>query len=288
MNMNKPLLLLITILLSANLFSQVKKQKEFDTPYGDNKEVGKYVELNGANIYYEEYGEGEPLLIIHANSGNIESMANQIDYFKSKYRVIAADNRGHGKSELNTDSLTYEQIESDWHELVKHLELDSVNILGWSDGGILGLKIAISGKTKVKKLVTMGANLRPDTTAVRAWAVREINKMRQMINMAIQMGDTSVNWELQKQLMGLLLEQPNIPVNDLKKIEAKTLIMAGDEDIIKNSHTVEIYENIPNAHLCIMPGETHYTPYNSPDMFNMLVDDFLTSPFMRPDSNWAK
>ncbi|HBK71410.1 MAG TPA: hypothetical protein DDZ39_07130 [Flavobacteriaceae bacterium] len=68
----------------------------FDTPYGDNKTVGKYVEINGTKIYYEEYGKGEPLLLIHGNGGDIKSMGNQIDYFKSKYRVIITDNRGKG------------------------------------------------------------------------------------------------------------------------------------------------------------------------------------------------
>lgn len=286
---NKLVVLIITVILSGNLYSQESHEpKEFDTPYGSNEAVGKFVELNGAKIYYEEYGEGEPLLLIHANSGNIESMGNQIDYFKSKYRVIAADNRGHGKSELKTDSLTYNLIESDWNKLVNHLDLDSVNIVGWSDGGILGIKLAITGKTKIKKLVTMGANLRPDTTAVRAWAVAELSKMNQMVNLALQMGDTSVNWGLQKQLMGLMLNQPNIPTSELSKIESKALIMAGDEDIIRNQHTVEIYENIPNAQLCIMPGETHYTPFNNPDLFNSIVDKFLELPFKRPDSNWTK
>ena len=68
-------------------------------------------------------------------------MENQIEYFKNKYRVIAADNRGHGKSELKTDSLTYVQIAKDWDAIVSYLKLDSINIVGWSDGGIIGLKM---------------------------------------------------------------------------------------------------------------------------------------------------
>ena len=107
----KLLMLMLTTSISGIAYGQV--DIKFDTPYGDNQAIGKYAEINGAKIYYEEYGEGEPLLLIHGNGGSIKSMENQIDYFKTKYRVIIADNRGQGKSELKTDSLTYTQITKD-------------------------------------------------------------------------------------------------------------------------------------------------------------------------------
>jgi pimeloyl-ACP methyl ester carboxylesterase len=77
-------------------------------PLGENQAVGKYIEINEAKIYYEEYGKGDPLLLIHGNQGNIKTMGNQIDGFKSKYRVIIVDSRGHGKSELKSKALSYE------------------------------------------------------------------------------------------------------------------------------------------------------------------------------------
>jgi pimeloyl-ACP methyl ester carboxylesterase len=283
---------LLTILLTFSIYgianAQVKMNFDFDTPYGDNESIGKYAEINGAKIYYEEYGEGEPLLLIHGNSGNIKSMGNQIDYFKTKYRVIIADNRGQGKSELKTDSLTYTQITKDWDRLVNHLELDSISIIGWSDGGIVGLKMGISGESKIKKIVAMGANLRPDSTAVNPWAVNDVAQSKKMISLKIQEQDTTENWNLQKQLVGLLADQPNIPIEDLSKIKAKVLIIAGDEDIIRNKHGVEMYEIIPKAQLCIMPGETHFTPASNPKLFNEIVNKFLLEPFKRPDSNWTK
>ena len=261
---------------------------EFETPYGNNESVGKYAEINGAKIYYEEYGAGEPLLLIHGNGGDIKSMGNQIDYFKSKYRVIIADNRGHGKSELKTDSLTYTQITKDWDGLVNHLKLDSINIIGWSDGGIIGLKMGISGKSKIKKIVAMGANLRPDSTAVNSWAPNSVKKRELKAKEMLEKGDTTKDWRLILQRFGLLLYQPNINHNDLKRIKSSVLIIAGDKDIIKNEHTVEIFENIPNAHLCIMPGETHFTPASNPVLFNEIANKFISEPFKRPDSNWTK
>lgn len=289
--MKKPIKLLLLLLIysiGATGSAQVQMNYKFDTPYGKNTAVGKFTEINGAKIYYEEYGKGEPLLLIHGNGGSIESMGNQIDYFKSKYRVIVADNRGQGKSELKTDSLTYVQITNDIEELVNRLKLDSISIIGWSDGGIVGLQMGISGKSKIKKIVAMGANLRPDATAVNSWATNDVQNMRKMIVSKIKAKDTSENWNLQKQLAGLLVDQPNIATKDLSKIKAKVLIIAGDKDIIKNEHSVEIFENIPKAQLCIMPGETHFAPASSPEVFNALANKFLSEPFKRPDSDWTK
>ncbi|WKL46820.1 alpha/beta hydrolase [Flavobacterium pectinovorum] len=289
--MKKPIKLLLLLLIysiGAIGSAQVQMNYKFDTPYGKNTTVGKFAEINGAKIYYEEYGKGEPLLLIHGNGGSIESMGNQIDYFKSKYRVIVADNRGQGKSELKTDSLTYVQITNDIEELVNRLKLDSISIIGWSDGGIVGLQMGISGKSKIKKIVAMGANLRPDATAVNSWATNDVQNMRKMIVSKIKAKDTSENWNLQKQLAGLLVDQPNIGTKDLSKIKAKVLIIAGDKDIIKNEHSVEIFENIPKAQLCIMPGETHFAPASSPEVFNALANKFLSEPFKRPDSDWTK
>jgi pimeloyl-ACP methyl ester carboxylesterase len=289
--MKKPIKLLLLLLIysiGAIGSAQVQMNYKFDTPYGKNTAVGKFTEINGAKIYYEEYGKGEPLLLIHGNGGSIESMGNQIDYFKSKYRVIVADNRGQGKSELKTDSLTYVQITKDIEELVNRLKLDSISIIGWSDGGIVGLQMGISGKSKIKKIVAMGANLRPDATAVNSWATNDVQNMRKMIVSKIKAKDTSENWNLQKQLAGLLVDQPNIATKDLSKIKAKVLIIAGDKDIIKNEHSVEIFENIPKAQLCIMPGETHFAPASSPEVFNALANKFLSEPFKRPDSDWTK
>ncbi len=260
----------------------------FDTPYGNNEAVGKYLEINGAKIYYEEYGQGEPLLLIHGNRGSIRDMGNQIDHFKSKYRVIIADSRGHGKSELKIDSLTYVQIAKDWNILTKRLKLDSINIIGWSDGGIIGLLMGISKQAKIKKIVAMGANLRPDENAVYSWAQEDTKGYENEVDLMIQKRDSSNNWRLIKQQIGLLLYQPKITHKDLFKIIAPVLIIAGDKDVIKEEHTIEIYQNIPNAQLCIMPGETHFTPASNPKMFNLIVERFLSEPFTRPDSNWTK
>ena len=261
-------------------FSCLNAQNKIQTSYGNNDSIGKYVKLNGAQIYFEEYGKGDPLLLIHGCGGNIKSMQNQIHYFKNKYRVIVADSRGQGKSELKTDSLTYDQITKDWEGLVNYLKLDSINILGWSDGGIIGLKMGIGKNIKINKIIAMGANLRPDTTAVKSWAPENVKKHQSKAREMRAKGDTSRDWNLELQLHGLLLNQPNISHSDLKKITASVLIMVGDRDIIKNEHAVEIFNNLPKGQLCIMPGLNHGAPLNNPKIFNEIANRFLTEKFV--------
>jgi pimeloyl-ACP methyl ester carboxylesterase len=277
-------ILLVAFSLCDIANAQVKAIFNFDTPYGQNQAVGKHVEINGAKIYYEEYGKGEPLLLIHGNQGNIKTMGNQIDAFKSKYRVIIADSRGHGKSELKTDALSYEEITADWEGLVNHLKLDSISIIGWSDGGIIALKMGINHKTKIKKIVAMGANLRPDATAMPYSVVLKTWKERMNIESKITEKDTTRNWKLRKQYYGLMMDQTPIPLSDVSKIKAKVLIIAGDEDSVKGEHSLEIYKSIPNAQLCIMPGATHFAPASNIELFNGITDRFLSNPFKRPNS----
>ena len=275
----------LILLCTLFIFGASNAQEKLKTLYGNNEAVGKQIELNGAKIYYEEYGKGEPLLLIHGNGESIKSMVNQIEYFKTKFRVIIADNRGHGKSELKTDSLTYKQIANDLDGLADHLQLDSLSIIGWRDGAILALLMGINNKVKIKRIAAMAGNLRPDSTAVNSWAPNQVRKNELEIKKFIAKGDTSRDWNLILQRFGLLLNQPNISHEGLKKIKEAVLIIAGDRDIIKNEHSVEMFNNIPKSQLCIIPGATHSAPQMIPEIFNEIVNRFLTKPFTMPNSS---
>lgn len=282
-NIIKPSILIIALFLSGTILSQNK----FETPYGNNEAVGKAVDINGVKLYYEEYGQGEPLLLIHGNGGDISGFGNQIEYFKTKYRVIAVDSRGHGKSELRTDSLTYRQIASDLEGLVNSLKLDSIRIVGTSDGAIVGLMMGINNKVRINRIVAWAGNLRPDTTAVHGWAPNSVRERWKGVKKVVDGGNTRPYWIRRYQRYGLMLFQPNISHAELGKITAPVLVIAGDRDVIKNKHSVEIFNNIQNSQLCILPGATHFAPYRQPERFNEIVEKFISEPFEMPDSNNA-
>jgi pimeloyl-ACP methyl ester carboxylesterase len=257
---------------------------KFPIPYGSNKDVGKYVQVNGIKMYYETYGEGKPLLLIHGNGGSIVTMGYQIQFFSKYYKCIIADGRAHGKSGVGEGRLTYEQMADDWSALLDSLKIDSAYVLGWSDGGILSLLLAIHHPGKVSKLAAMGANLWPDSSAVYSWVFPSLQRMNKVTDSMLAKNPNNIYWQVNKKHLDLLENQPHITLKELHTISCPSLIMGGDKDIIREEHTTLIYQNIPKAHLCIFPGQTHMIPIMDPDLFNATVYRFLKNPFTRPDT----
>jgi len=280
--MKNKLLLAFICICTLPCFAQ--EQKTFTTPYGNNPAAGKYANINGIQMYYETYGEGMPMVLVHGNGGSIASMANQIEYFKSKYKIIVADSRAQGKSGDTKARLTYEQITDDWALLLDKLHIDSAYFIGWSDGGIESLLMAIRHPNKVKMMAIMGANLQPDSSAVYGWAVQWVKRVDSITDVMIAKKDTAYNYAQAKKLFDLLGKQPHIPLADVQKIAAPTLVLAGDKDVITLPHTIQIYQNLQKAWLGIFPGGTHMIPETDPDLFNATVERFFSKPYYRPDT----
>jgi pimeloyl-ACP methyl ester carboxylesterase len=248
-------------------------------PYGDNAEAGHYVVLNGVRLYYEVYGTGEPLVLLHGNGGNIAYMAPQIEYFCGRYKVIAVDCRGRGKSQLGDEPLTFMQMTRDIASLLDSLHLDSAYYIGRSDGGILGLMMGIYYPAKTKKIAAFGANLWPDTTALFPNVFEEIHTNRVRAEEMLARKDATQNWRLVKELNALDEFQPHISADDLRTIRCPVLVMSSDRDMIREEHTLAIYKAIPHANLSIFPGESHWVTKENPELFNSTVARFFSEPF---------
>ena len=246
-------------------------------PYGDNAAVGNYTVLNGARLYYEVYGQGDPLIILHGNGGNIAAMEHQIEYFAANYKVIVMDCRGRGKSDLGSKTLTYELMTEDVVAIMGHLHVSSAHVVGRSDGGIIALLMGINFPDRAQKIAAFGANISPDASALYPSVVdeQELRHAEQMIRAK----DTTQNWVLIRELKNLLANQPHIPTDDLKKIKSPVLVMSSDRDVIREEHTLLIYRSIPKANLCIFPNETHWITRENPALFNATVAKFLTDDF---------
>jgi len=277
------IIILLVSISSSTTRAQVADFK-FDVPYGSNKEVGKYVQVNGIKMYYESYGQGQPLVLIHGNGGSIGSMGYQIQYFSKYFRCIIADSRAHGKSGVGEGRLTYEQMAEDWSTLLDSLKIDSAYVLGWSDGGILGLLLAIHHPKKVSKLAAMGANLWPDSSAVYSWVFPMLDNMNKKIDSMLLKYPKSSMLQTEKKHIDLMQNQPHITLSELHTITCPSLILAGDKDVIREEHTNLIFQNISKSQLCIFPGQTHWIPVVDPELFNQTVYRFLKNPFTRPDT----
>lgn len=267
----KSILFLVAFLLSAP-FSFCQQKND----YGNNISAGKYHNVRGIKIYCEIYGKGKPLLMIHGNGGSIQAFENNIPYFASKYKVIVADSRAQGKTIDNNDSLSFEMMADDEAALLDSLHIDSAYVIGWSDGGINALLLAMRHPEKVIKIVATGANLWPDSTALipSLWK-DEKSQFDATDTKYFTTAKQKNDWKI------FMLDwvQPNITLQQLHTIKCPSLIICGDHDLIRIEHTTLIYQNIPNAYLWVVPNSSHATLIDQKDEFEKKVDDFFSMPF---------
>jgi pimeloyl-ACP methyl ester carboxylesterase len=248
-------------------------------PYGANKEAGATFVHDGVTLYYESYGQGEPLLLVHGNGGSIGMMSAQIEHFKPHYKVIAMDSRDQGRSSDSAGAITYEKMTDDLAALIDHLKTGPVDVVGWSDGGIEALLLGVRHPDKVKKIVSMAANLNSGSDAFDP----EIDALiKSMMELPDDVKNTPAG-KRQLKVVGMMLKEPNILPALLGKITAPTLVLAGDHDLIRLEHILTIYRSLPNAQLAIFPNSTHMIPYDDPQMFNSTVERFLSTPFNKKD-----
>lgn len=275
----KPTMKINLLALTLILLSQVcLAQSPWDTTkLGRNEKVGHYAKIRGFKMYYEIYGTGEPLLFIHGNGGSINNFLYQVPFFSKKFKVILADSRAHGKSLDNSDSLSYEMMADDLSALLDYLKIDSCHVVGWSDGGINGLLLAMRHPKKVKKLAVTGANLWPDTTAIDSWVYKTVMRMYDSLSKL----PTTPKLKNERKIFRLLPYEPHIKTDDLKKISCPSLIIGGDHDVILPRHTMLIAESIPNSYLWILPNSGHSTPIVYKDDFNRAIMDFFTKPYRK-------
>ena len=248
--------------------------------YGSNAAAGRTFTHDGVNLYYEIYGSGEPLLLVHGNGSSIGSLTAQIDHFRKRYKVVAMDSRDQGKSGDSADEITYEKMTDDLAALVDHLQLGPVNVLGWSDGGIEALLLGIRHPAKVRKIAAMAANLNPSDRALCPETIALIKSMIDSTPAAVR---ETPQGRRELKVTRMILAQPNIDAKALEAIAAPTLVLASDHDLIRDEHTLEIYHHVPNSQLCIFPSATHFVPFDDPALFNATVDRFFREPFVKKD-----
>jgi pimeloyl-ACP methyl ester carboxylesterase len=244
--------------------------------YGNNHTAGKYYNIRGIKMYVEVYGSGRPLLMIHGNGGSIKSFKNNIPFFSKKYKVIVADSRSQGNTIDEKDSLSFEMMADDEATLLDSMHINAAYVIGWSDGGINALLLAMRHPEKVIKLASTGANLWPDSTAIVPYAWKEeYDNYNSSKEKHLTTSAEKNAWKL------FLLDwfQPNIPLSALRGIKCPSLIIGGDHDVITIEHTTLIYQNIPLAYLWIVPNSGHGTLVEHKDEFNNKVDQFFSTSF---------
>lgn len=195
--------------------------------------------VNNVKLYYEVYGEGQPIILLHGNQETHEIFDKLINKLKSNYKVYAIDSRCHGKSE-NPIDITYSLMCDDIIEFIKKLKIENPILYGFSDGGIVGLLVAIKEPTLLSKVIVSGANITPDVLTPFFTIITKI-----------------MYFFTKSKYIKMMLNEPNIQLTELNKIKIPVVVLAGEKDIIKYQHSKLIADNIPNSTLEIINKENH-------------------------------
>jgi len=279
--MTRKLTLLIVFAFAASgLFSQMA----MDTV------KGQYAKINDVKIHYKIYGSGsDALFLLHGSMECMTEWDKQIPEFSKRYKVIAMDNRGHGKSTFTDRKLDYFLLSEDVLGLMNVLKIDSAHIVGFGDGGIIGLYLAIDHPERVRKLVAIGANYKVDTSVVyhevldkvKAW---DSDKVYSFVRSNFRgWPNDKLLGPFTERMKTMLLTEPNLTTGDLQKIKCPSLFMTGDHDIIKQSHTSEMFESVKRGYLAVIPGTKHYPQKEKSAVVNTIIMDFLSKRFVKLD-----
>ncbi len=228
--------------------------------------TGRFVEVNHAKIYFEEYGQGEPLFLLHGFLSTAEDWRNFINEYSKKYRVLVWDMRGHGRSS-NPDELKdfkHEQAALDLLELMKILGINKAKAIGHSSGAITILYASTMAPEKFDAIVLVSSQ-NYFSQPVRDWLKSRIweNYFDQTELDSLHGREKSLNLKNQFYQFSFLKGDPSISNDRLKKIKARTLVVHGDNDFIPVSQAWEIYKNIPGARIWISPNTGHMPQYGA-------------------------
>ena len=242
-------------------------------------DVSGYAQVNGVKIWYAEFGHGEPVLFLHGGLGWSDCWANQVRYLMPHYRVIVMDSRGHGRSTRDAQPFGYDLMASDVVDLLDHLHIRKVALVGWSDGAIIGLDIAMHHPDRLSKLFAFAANY--DTAGVtdasKSLVVARYLKVAG--EKYAQISPTSKGYrQFQTQIEKMWATQPNWTRADLAKITVPTWIVDSDHDeMVTHDQPRTMADWIPNAGLLIEPDVSHFGFVQDSEEFNHDIEQFLQS-----------
>jgi pimeloyl-ACP methyl ester carboxylesterase len=236
------------------------------------------VEANGIKIHYAIYGQGSPVIFLHGGLANANYWGNQVPAVAAKHTVILMDSRGHGRSTRDARPYGYDLMADDVVALMDALKIAKVDIVGWSDGAILGIDLELRHKDRVGKVFAFAANTVPS-------GVKEGVEKNPIFAAFIERaggeyaGLSATPKEygaFVEQISKMWADQPNWTDADLKGVDALTLVVDGDHDeAIKREHTEYIAATIPHAGLVILPQVSHFAFLQDPKMFNFAILHFL-------------
>lgn len=245
--------------------------------------MGDYVQLPNVPVWYETEGDtGEPVVLLHGGLCTNETWGAQRTDLAAAHRVFLPERRGHGHTPDVPGPMSYRDMADDTAAFIDTVVDGPAHLVGWSDGGIVALLVALARPDLVRTLVVIGANFRP---GAECWAdPAMLDRMRpESPDMAFfrelyeaVTPDGAGHWpEVARKAVDMWRTQPALTTDDLARIEAPTLVLVGDDDLITLEHTIDLYRAVPGSQLAVVPGSSHTVPLEKPALLNRLVLDHL-------------
>ncbi len=220
-------------------------------------------------LSYTEAGTGEALVLLHGNGEDSGYFVHQLAYFSRHRRVLAVDTRGHGKSPRGSAPFTIRQFAQDLEAFLDERGIKQADLLGFSDGANIALTFAIRCPERVRRLILNGANLDPKGVRPAVQIPIELG-----YRLAKLFAKRSAGARRNAEMLGLMVNDPMIAVEELKKVSMPTLVIAGTRDMIREDHTRTIAQALPDARLVRLPGD-HFIANKEPEAFDRAVEEFL-------------
>ena len=263
------LALMATPVLAEDRWMQVPLPPPMPTPVATGM-----APVNGIAMYYATFGAGNPVLLIHGGLGNADIWSNEVIDLMKDHLVIVADSRGHGRSTRTADPFGYDLMSSDYLALLDYLKIDKVDLVGWSDGGIIGLDIAMTHPERLIHLFAQAANITTDgvnpavaTDKVFGTYIDWMGKDYLKMSPTPDQYDAFVT-----QISNMWATQPNWTDAQVAAIKVPTYVVAGEYDeAILPDHTKKIAALIPGAKLVILPDASHFAMLQDPAGYTAAV-----------------
>nr|WP_308422001.1 alpha/beta hydrolase [Aureimonas endophytica] len=227
-----------------------------------------FAQVDGISLFYQVYGQGSPLLLIPGGLSDADVWRKQIPVLAKNHKVIVADSRGQGRSTRDDEPITYELMADDYLALLDTLKVDKVALVGWSDGGIIGLDIALRHPERLTRMFIQAANATPDGALAYAALVAagDLPALRHYDDVT-------------QEIHALWANEPNFTEEDLASITVPTMVAIGEHDeAISLEHTIFLADTIPGAKLTILPNVGHSAPIEDPAGYAKAVLDFVDDP----------